>query len=401
MKMTKKYLPTLLKEWIPLIAISFFLIITPPFITSINYDFYQVLPYRNYQSVGREISLSVLSVVISSTILAALFALFVENYRFKRIKTDFYYSAPFKEKELRRIRTLTALALLLIIFTLSYWLPLALYYVRYGLAEPPTIDTAASGNMYVIKERMVDPLWLLLGYLSSAVLLSSSFFFSSFLVRLGNSLTSSVLLLLGGSIAFAAFFPALALWLSIPINSKLGGDQIDFVPLAFQTYGVSAPGFNFAAFFLGPILYGNNLPAGSIYDKIVTNPAYLASFIVSLLISIALGAFSAYTLFSKEDPSGEWSEQPGSHQKWAKALLFVALSVIALMTSIMGCAGSGTISALTFGIYFALAIFFAALQYIVYLLYEKKASLSKSSWIFFGVSQGISLLFFFIQSSLY
>lgn len=78
----------------------------------------------------------------------------------------------------------------------------------------------------------------------------------------------------------------------------------------------------------------------------------------------------------------------------------MALATVALMTSLVGRADFGTISALTFGIYFVLAIFFAAIQYVVYLLYEKKAALSKTSWIFFGIAQGISLLFFFVQASL-
>lgn len=395
--MLKKYLPSLLKEWLPLIAISFFLVITPAFITSATHSFYEILRYENYKSVGLGMGISLLSVVISSTLLAALFALFVESYRFKRIKTDFYYSLPFKPRELRRIRTLAALTIVLIIFTLSYWVPSALYYLRYGLAEAP-INT--NPDFSVVKERMLDPLWLLYGYLSSLILLSSSFFFCSFFVRLGNSITSSVLLLLGGSITFGAFFPVIALWVSLPLNARVGGSQIDLVPLAFQMYGASAPGFSYAAFFLEPLLYGKDLSAGSAHTEIVKNPAYLTCFIISLLVSVGLGAFGAYTLFWKEDPSGEWSGQPGSHKKWSKIFLFMALATVALMTSLVGRAGSGTISALTFGIYFVLAIFFAAIQYVVYLLYEKKAALSKTSWIFFGIAQGISLLFFFVQASL-
>lgn len=389
-----------MKEWIPLIAISFFLIITPPFVVSMTHNFYQILPYKYYQTLGTEISLSVLGVVISSTVLAALLALFVESYRFQKIKTDFYYSLPFKEKELRRIRTLTALIILLLVFSLSYWMPLAIYYVRYGLASAPVVNTSTNTTMYAIKERMVDPSWLFLGYLSSLLFLSSSFFLSSFFVRLGNSLTSSVLILLGGSVAFAALFPALALWLSIPINSKVGGEQIDFVPMAFQTYGVSAPGFSFAAFFLEPILYGTNLKASTMHAQIIKNPAYLTSFIISLLISLSLGGLSAYILFSKEDPSGEWSGQPGSYREWSRSLIFAALSVFALLSSLLGFASGGGLDAFAFASYFVLAIFFASIQYVVYLLYEKKAALSKRSWIFFGIAQGLSLMLFFVEASL-
>lgn len=397
--MTKKYLPTLLKEWIPLIAIAFFLIITPPFIESATHNFYEILRYKNYRSVGWEMGFSVLSVVITSTILAALLALFVESYRFKKIKTDFYYSLPFKPRELRRIRTITALVILLTIFTLSYWLPLAIYYLRYGLAKAPTVN--ASSDMYVIKERMLDPLWLFLGYLSSLVLLSSSFFFASFFVRLGNSLTSSILLLLGSAIAFGAFFPALTLWISLPIDARLGSAQVDLVPLAFQTYGLSAPGFTFASFFLEPTIYGNSMSSGAIHVEITEKPAYLTSFIISLLITLGLSASSAYVIFGKEDPSGEWSGQAGSHKKWSKVLLFIALTVFGIIASLLGGASSGSVSALTFGVYFVLAIFFAAIQYVVYLLYEKKAALSKTSWIYFGIAQGFSLLLFFVQASLY
>lgn len=396
--MTKKYLPTLLKEWVPLITIAFFLIITPLFISSTTHNFYRVLPYENYRSVGFDVGLSVLSVVITSTILAALLALFVESYRFKKIQTDFYYSLPFKPRELRRIRTITALVILLTIFTLSYWLPLAIYYLRYGLAEAPTNTSA---DMYVIKERMLDPLWLFLGYLSSLIFLSSSFFFSSFFVRLGNSLTSSILLLLGATIAFGAFFPALTLWISLPINAKVGSSQVDLVPLSFQTYGLSSPGFIFAAFFLEPILYGNSMPSGSIHVEIIEKTAYLTSFIIVLLITLGLGALSAYVLFGKEDPSGEWSGQSGSHKKWSNVFLFIALAILGILASLLGGASSGSVNALTFGIYFALAIFLAAIQYVVYLLYEKKAALSKTSWIYFGIAQGLSLLLFFVQASLY
>lgn len=200
--MTKKYIRYLLKEWLPIIIVGFFLLMTPSLIGSLTTS---VQGYYYEESVATNSTmLPMLSELItSSTTFAALFAFFIESYRFKKRNADCFYSLPFKPGQLRRIRTFLALGILLALFTLSFWLPTGIYYIRYN-----TTDIAFNPESHIMKQVLIDPLWLFGGYLVTLVYLSCSLFLSSFLVRLGNSVLSSAILLASGCAFLGGFFPA-------------------------------------------------------------------------------------------------------------------------------------------------------------------------------------------------
>lgn len=386
--MAKKYIRYLLREWLPIIIVGFFLLITPPLIGSLTTS---IQGYYYDESVATNSTmLPILSELIaSSTTFAVLFSFFIESYRFKKRNVDCFYSLPFKPGQLRRIRTFLALTILLLIFTLAFWLPSGIYYIRYN-----TTDIVTNPESHIMKQVMIDPLWLFGGYLIALVYLSCSLFLSSFLIRLGNSILSSAILLAAGCAFLGGFFPALSLYVLCGLGDiSYGGD---ILKITCHTYGLSSPVYYFGTVFAETAINGGVISEKSVLYSLLNDSSLATSFFLSMAIALLLGVGSLLGLLLLKDPSGEYSGVPGSHFKYASIIIAMGVSVLTLLIGCLGAIELGTTDGiLSLALYIGLFVMLGAFQYIVYLLFEKKPKLSRLSWILIASVQALSIVFFF------
>ncbi len=145
--MNRKYVKHLLKEWLPIAIVAMALLVTPIFLVSMTTSLYNV--YRTdsgalkpTESYGMLLAYGAL--LIGAIFFSCIMPFFVESYRYSKKSTDCYYSLPFKEGELRRIRTVIALIMIIAIFTICYWLPAIIYYIRYCNLVLPEAESGYS-----------------------------------------------------------------------------------------------------------------------------------------------------------------------------------------------------------------------------------------------------------------
>ncbi len=380
--MNKQYFRYLLKQWLPLIIVPFFLLITPYFIVSMTTSCYSYRYSERYAGAAPWAMIAALTfLVVAATIFSSLLPLFVESYRFNKKSADTYYSLPFAPLKLRKMRMFLALGILLIVFTVAYWLPSGIYYIRYAAISAPSED--------YIKDRLLDPLWLTAAYGTLLVLLSANFFVSSFLVRLGNSPLSSIILLLAGHVVLSGLLPSIGLWVALIAGMPKWSSSFLTI-MGIQNYGASFPVFFFVFTFFSPMCN-----SGTLSQAITELPNQIA-LSISLIVVISLATLSLIFLLNKKDPSGEFSGAPASHFDQAIYLIFITFFIVAILSSASGGnigSGFALTSALGVGSLIASFIFLGIGQYIAYLLYLKKASLDKRCWILIGINQGSLLLF--------
>jgi len=384
--MNKQYFRYLLKQWLPLIIVPFFLLITPCFIVSMVTDCYSYKYHDGYTgAIPWAMMIALTFLVVASVIFSSILPLFVESYRFGKRSADTYYSLPFKPLELRKTRMFLALGILLVVFSLAYWIPSGIYYIRYASISAPSED--------YIKDRLMDPLWLTAAYGTLLVLLSANFFVSSFFVRLGNSPLSSIILLLAGHAILCGLLPTIGLWISL-IAGMADWTSSFLTIVGMQNYGASFPVFLFIFAFFSP------MSNSGVLSQAITELPNQIALSISLIVVLSSGALSLIYLLNKKDPSGEFSGAPASHFHQAIYLIFVAFLLSAILSSSSGGSiGSGfaITSALGIGSLIASFVFLGVGQYIVYLLYLKKAALDKKSWILISINQGALLLFSIIS----
>lgn len=387
--MTKKYIRYLLKEWLPIILVGFFLLITPTLIGSITTSF-QGYYYEESLPTNPTMLPLLTELIVSATSFAALFAFFIESYRFKKRNADCFYSLPFKPGQLRRIRTFLALGILLVLFTLAFWIPTGIYFIRYS-----TTDIVTNPDSHIMKQVMIDPLWLFGGYLVTSVYLSMSLFLSSFLVRLGNSVLSSAIILAAGCAFLGGFFPALSLYTLCGLGDLSRGG--DILKITCHTYGLSSPVYYFGTVFAETAINGGVIHEKSVLYSVLNDSSLAASFFLSMAIAFLLGVGSLVGLLLLKDPSGEYSGVPGSHFKYASLIVASLFLPIILLIGCLGAIESnGADGILSVALYIGLFVMLGAFQYIVYLLFEKKPKLSRVSWILVASIQVLSIILFFV-----
>ena len=397
--MNKKYIKHLLREWMPIAIVAMALLVTPIFLASMTTGLYDV--YRTEsEAIKPTTSYGILFtygiLVIGAIVFSCLMPFFVESYRYSKKSTDCYYSLPFKEGELRRIRTIIALIMIIAIFSICYWLPAIIYYIRYCNVVLPEVESGYT----IIKKTMVNPAWLTAVFFILIVLISIVFFVNSFFVRLSNGILSGVILLVAGNLFLSAFFPSLGLW-SLLAQSILGSESNANLAICLQVYGCVYPIYMYYAYFLN--LVGGNLDSAyRAISSVVLDLSNGTSFFMSLIVNIALGTISAVMVFKAKDPSGEYSKAPGSHSKYAIYILMASFITLGILNSISGVAftGLGYLGIFSIATFLMSFVFYAVFQYLVYLLFLMKAKLSKKAWILAAIAQGITLLLYIVMFSI-
>lgn len=378
--MNKKYILYLLKTYLPLFVITFFILALPLIVdlSTCKLTYYpDSQPF--YASRSPFISGSYTALVGIASVMASAYPLFVESYRFSKKNADFSYPLPFKNNSHRLHRSLCFILVFLSIFSLAYWLPLSIYYIRVNnvvLEEGEALREVASSLM------------LFVSYLYILPFLFAQFYISTFFVRLGNNWVSSILLTVAGNILLMLSIPSIGIWIQCIIGPSDSVAISFYEFLFFSTYGPGQLVISYLLLFSNAINYGKFGP--------FSMDSTFAAISVGLIIEIALGALSFIFLYKVKDPSGEYSGSKGSYKKGGIYILMAAMILISfLLGTVIGNFTDWTIIIVFTAIF---TIFISVGFYISFLLFEKTPKLSSKAWICFAIAVSSLIIFALISS---
>lgn len=255
--------------------------------------------------------------LICFTILAMLatvyLPLYTFSYRYKKNRADAYLQLPLKEGELKRIRLITSICLLLIVVTIVYWVGVSIE--AYRVASFTTLYDSSGG----IRQEAAP--YNFIGYLYAYFFLllfvAAEYFINSYLIQLGNNPGDSLLYCIFGQVILGL---------------------IVFAPWAYSSayLGVSsntAINFGFTFSFASPMVYMHQVfnnyitGQGNLFYGTWTFATY-CSFLGPILIGIG----AAIILFFQKDPSGEHYGKNGERHPAIKIIPHGAFGLTGLLT---------------------------------------------------------------------
>ncbi|MFA6755569.1 MAG: hypothetical protein WCR97_03550 [Bacilli bacterium] len=360
--MNKKYVIFQIKKWLPLFGILFIFLALVYWMSFSSMSIYQ---YFSYDDEGALIYFDSSSSGISNLsfpilICAIVVPFFVLEYKSSSNKCDTYFQLPFKKNELKITRGIVSLLGLLICFTVAYWIAILILYLRVINAKPLE-------NANVQSYRFIGYLFL---YFILLVETICTFGIVSFFVSLGNSIFSSILLVLFGELLLSFVFNgsnAFYCLITNNLNNVYGSYSLNSIVLC--------PNFN------SNLL---NEYIKSISEFEIKNNFY----IYGISIYTVLGICSYIYLCLVNDPSGEFASKSGGRNKFIS--LIIHTGIIFFTTYLL--VTSYSYSILTI-IYLLMFEFF---YYLALLIFNKTPKLNKYDWIYFGCGSGINLIITFL-----
>ena len=295
--MIKRYAKYQFKKWVPLLAI-FALVMTLIFAFSCaTLPTYGQTKIVNGQIMPRaSVITPFLALSIPAFLCSAVMSLFVFSYRTSKQAADAYYQSNIDMKDIRKVRILLGLGILLIAFTLAFLLGAALYAVRYATTPESFVRTYPNGSEVTYVRLTHHFAWYPLFYLLMVLVLIGQYFMNLFLAGQGNYLFDQLCLLFFGNIL-------LCVVVVVPSLYVLGAPSISGAPMP-------AEATNTLFYGLGPItpfIFIESLGqclVGSISGEYAMGGVILHSGISTGLV-FALDAFVAVMSFKASDPSGE------------------------------------------------------------------------------------------------
>lgn len=292
----RKFLIYQLKSWIPIFAVSFAFMAIVFWIDMASTNLLDRSGVRYYYSLFSVYGgTGVLSALIPPMILTLIYPLFIFDYRYKKNKGDTFLQLPLKEGQLKRTRLNIALGMLLVAFTLTYWIGVLILLFRVNTAS---ISQEMLDEGYKISNyNFLGFLWI---YLFALVFLSVEFFTNAFLAQLGNTLHESYIYMVMGQVILLLIEFSFHFYISWGIMKE----------------SFFYDGFKPATFSLGTPIYlayylFNDYTAGSPY---ATSPAFGSmdvSLWFNLFVPLVVGIGAAFGLYLVRDPSGEYYGKPG------------------------------------------------------------------------------------------
>ncbi len=208
------------------------------------------------------------------------------SYQTSRIRADFFYQIPLKEKELRRIRLLTSLIILLIIITIAYMFGVLFMFTK-------QLSTNSSDEYLKTHNYYYNYWYVLLYYPILIILISLHYFTCSYFLSLGTRVIDSILYLILGEGTLTLTFEAFIIMAYLYSKADCLSDLVtSFLSPSFvESY--------FVTYCLGVLMMKNEIDMSGIW---------IVSRIISSLGFFLLGGLCSYLmLFKKKDPSGEYA----------------------------------------------------------------------------------------------
>lgn len=372
--MNKKYLKYVCKKniilFIVLIAVGLL-----SFGTSLlNVDLLYVIrtPEGQYISTMYSRASSGLNYIFVVYAIATMFMSFKSvSYRYNKKAADCFYHLPLNRKELRRFNNLFNIGFILAAFTISYWIIIAAFGIKYAITQPMEQDG------YLYAKYTYDFVYYLVAYLLIALIITFMYIYNSLFVQLGNSSLSSFIFLIFGNILVSTLPYAI-----FNVASKFS--PYDYLPYTKSVF------LHVDCFYLPFYLF--SLLDATIGNLIVT--AKPASFdmdanlfptIVNCLFLLITIGIAIYYCFFVDDPSGEYNGMPGGRNKYVSILIAMPLLVTAIEQASYN-------QHLVYGIIFLSVTLPANVIgiYVSYAALNKSFKIRKIEWLY--IAAGIVLL---------
>jgi hypothetical protein len=290
------------------------------------------------------------SILIPSFILISLMSLLVYGDRTKRQMSDTYKQLPFKGNSYRVQKSLVALILFLLVFTLVYRLGVAILYSR-------QVNAVEKEGYTLVKYHFI---WYLLAYLFIILELSVVYFTVLFFVSLSDEFLDQLLMvivyltLMNGII----YFPLLYIFQAQENFSSIDGSSR--LSLSY-TQNIRA----ITKIFDSRII-SDEIPR--IYDQ--------AMFYSGLILTNLCGVVSFLWIYFVKEPSGEYAGKAGARN--------ILISLVIPLTFLFLYFGVAVLIEVSSGILFYQLFIFLGITILFYIslvLYERSFKLNKTIWI--------------------
>ncbi len=361
-----KYIKWQIKQWLPLFIITFVILATDYLLfalTSSGYNYYAVIngytqSYWNNEGTG------LLTLLILTLICAIIFAIFAYDYRLKKKEVDTFMQAPFFKNNLRITRILIGLAMILIAFTLVYFIGIIIFYIKqYNLEE---VLTTGSGATYYLTR--FNGWYVILSYFYLIIVITIFYLFNCLVVSFADTINDTALLLTCSYLVIF-FFEALIFY-SLYGFTNYNNDTLR--ELALYSLASSPLCFPVMIFYI----VFNNLIMGidiSIDKSLIGDPS-TAIVYINIILLVAIIAFAIYVLFFKKDPSGEHAGVGGPRNFKISLIVHVFIFMFGLLYNFSTLFYSTHIKVIFF---FGFLIFFAVLGYCLLALYNRSFKIGK------------------------
>ena len=396
----KLYIKWLLRQWLPLIFIFGAILLLVYFVPSLSgaiypdggtAEYYGGSYYGGtdslfYTEVGN-VNAGTSSIMTWGIMAAIVMPFFVFSYRFDKVSADTYGQIPAKSNEVRIIRILVGLCIVLSVLTIAFWAGNIAKVIRQACFEP-----AVKGYMpfYFFNYG-----YYALFYAYLLLIVASTYLFCCTILHLVGRVLDGLILLLVVGILMAGTVLFFCGWFNVFVHIATNGKGR--MPFEYTMYdGLSA-------------LSNPQIACQYVFEPLICTSAYVEpgfdDLMVGMLyaypiVKLALSVF----VFICHEPSGEYFGKPGGINSIGKIMIHILAAMIALTMGIVW------FYLAEYGIYiFFLMVFiygiFLVCYYLMLSLYQKSFALKKADLIVFlsvvAVGIIVSVIFGFIGRSIW
>lgn len=285
--------------------------------------------YLEYPRVTYPFS-NILVIFVVVIILTFIVPLFVYNYRFNKKQVDTFMQAPFSKNNLRITRILIGLAMILISFTVIYFIGVMIVLIKQTLITDSSSfnnyeDTAYLNNLYNYGHYFT-------AYLFIISFVSIQYFINCLFISFSDNLLDAILITIFVNAILIFFIPSL-----LVLFNCFSYLNRSFYMESAVLFLASAPSFILPS----SILY-NVCDALIVNDSIryvFYNGIDVAAFILNLAIYLILAGISIYKIFFVKDPSGEFAGRGGPRNFPISLFAHAFFFLIGLLVSAIGSLG--------------------------------------------------------------
>ena len=359
--MAKSYIKWQFKQWLPLLGI-FAVLLGAYFLSNcINSNIYL---YKSGSFFAYP-KTSLLEILIPTLIVSCIMPFFAYSYRFKTNQADTFMQVPLKANTFRNIRIIIGLVIVLLAFSVIYWLGVMILAIRQATAPIPP----AEYNRYPFTFHY---LYYLLAFIFFTVMISIQYFINCFVVSLGNNLLDSVLI-------FVLSQGIFLLYLLAPIFYLRSFNNMPAIEMLFGISNLSV----IMPLTLTISLFDSLIQQG-VLDNLFVNGG-LVLFIVNIVLYIFLGGITIYLTLVFRDPSGEWSEQLGPRNFYIGLIPHALAFLCILFLSANSYFGF-------FSFQFILFLMWLVGYYVMLCIFYRTFKIKKCDWIIFASEVGLFII---------
>ena len=295
-----KYIWINIKKKLPLYIICTHLFFATAFTFIVNTTFIEQHFYEEYFYYGNESTPGYILLFVLFMISMMILPLFGMNYRYSLGRSDLFRQAPYKNKHLRYGEHLSALAIIVTAFTLSYiFLVVGLMIKEHFIVKVPE----ANEFSYYVKLHY-NYVYYIPAFFVFLVMGVAQYFISYFFVSRANNILNSIILLLAGELflAFYILMPTLLFYHVANYYQSTLALPIVFVGDLFSSL----------------IVHGTTNSIMMFNNK--TNIYCSVQYIIALVTFAALAIIGLIAFLEEKDPSSEYAGKAKSDKPYQEII---------------------------------------------------------------------------------